>query len=237
MVKMIVTMITNMFQVEPNTVCQLGSKSKEFNDTKLTAKRFEEQECSQGRKEIPHRKMLPECRNVTKQNCVTLWETDDAGKKYFLCINIFQKKDSSFLFNFPSFSGNKQWAGTDSCEPVTWQECELVPKEVTFIVPDIQCSPKQEIWYHEPETESNIRDVTTFTCEPRASVKCVTRTRPVCKMATWQDCEEVPFNNCQPKSVHIPTQEYLHRKKCLLPDEVNSSQSPSGTRGYTNIFL
>ena len=34
---------------------------------------------AQGRKMIPHVKMLPECRNVTKQNCVTLWETDEAG--------------------------------------------------------------------------------------------------------------------------------------------------------------
>ena len=25
--------------------------------------------------------MLPECKNVTKQNCVTLWETDDDGKQ------------------------------------------------------------------------------------------------------------------------------------------------------------
>ena len=24
--------------------------------------------------------------------------------------------------------------------------------------------------------------------------------------------------NCKPKSVHVPTQELLHRKKCLLPD-------------------
>ena len=30
---------------------------------------------------IPHVKMLPECRNVTKQNCVTLWETDPDGKQ------------------------------------------------------------------------------------------------------------------------------------------------------------
>ena len=40
----------------------------------------------QGRKMIPHVKMLPECRNVTKQNCVTLWETDPEGEnemKYF----------------------------------------------------------------------------------------------------------------------------------------------------------
>ena len=36
---------------------------------------------AQGRKMIPHVKMLPECRNVTKQNCVTLWETDPEGKQ------------------------------------------------------------------------------------------------------------------------------------------------------------
>ena len=43
------------------------------------------------------------------------------------------------------------WAGTDACEPVTWQECKLVPKDVKFIVPEIKCEPKQELWYHEPE--------------------------------------------------------------------------------------
>jgi hypothetical protein len=34
-----------------------------------------------GKKTIPHTKMLPQCRNVTKQNCVTLWETDPNGKQ------------------------------------------------------------------------------------------------------------------------------------------------------------
>ena len=98
----------------------------------------------QGRKEIPHQKMLPQCRNVTKQNCVTLWETDS--------------------------SGQKQWAGTDSCEPVTWQECELVAKEVKFIVPDITCSDQQEIWYHEPEPSTAVRMTSTFTCSVGTSV-------------------------------------------------------------------
>ena len=40
-------------------------------------------------------------------------------------------------------------------------------------------------------------------------------------------CREVPVTNCKPKLVHVPTQEKLHRKKCLLPDEqeqVRSSQ-------------
>ena len=35
---------------------------------------------------IPHVKMLPECKNVTKQNCVTLWETDDDGKQVVLAM-------------------------------------------------------------------------------------------------------------------------------------------------------
>ena len=43
------------------------------------------------------------------------------------------------------------WAGTDACEPVTWQEGKLVPKEVKFIVPEMNCKEKQELWYHEPE--------------------------------------------------------------------------------------
>ena len=38
------------------------------------------------------------------------------------------------------------WAGTEACEPVTWQECKLVPKDVNFIVPEITCKDKQEIW-------------------------------------------------------------------------------------------
>ena len=34
------------------------------------------------------------------------------------------------------------WAGKEGCEPVTWQECKLVDKEVKFLVPEIICSPK-----------------------------------------------------------------------------------------------
>ena len=49
------------------------------------------------------------------------------------------------------------WAGTDACEPVTWQECKLVPKEVKFIVPEMNCQEKQELWYHEPEQVGGLR--------------------------------------------------------------------------------
>ena len=57
------------------------------------------------------------------------------------------------------------WAGTDTCEPVTWQECKLVKKDVQFIVPDVTCSNKQELWYHEPEPSKGMKMTNTFTCE------------------------------------------------------------------------
>ena len=38
----------------------------------------------QGTKTVPHVKMVPHCKNVTKQNCVTNWETDKYGKQVAL---------------------------------------------------------------------------------------------------------------------------------------------------------
>merc|ERR1712117_870684 len=87
-----------------------------------------------------------ECKNVTKQNCVTNWETDSYG--------------------------NQVWAGTEACEPVTWQECKLVPKDVKFIVPEITCNDKQEIWYHEPEDTKDTRMTNTFNCEVKKTSHC-----------------------------------------------------------------
>ena len=60
-------------------------------EKKLAPQLFQEKSCYQGQKTIPHQKLLPECKNVTKQNCVTLWETDDDGsqvtrRKYFFIL-------------------------------------------------------------------------------------------------------------------------------------------------------
>ena len=42
---------------------------------------------------------------------------------------------------------------------------------------------------------------------------------------------EVPVTNCKPKKVHVPTQEKLHRKKCLLPDEQQQSAPAADNYG------
>ena len=143
---------------------------------------------NQGERMLEHTKMLPECRNVTKQNCVTLWETDPDGKQV-RSLNLVTGK----LFQV--------WAGTDACEPVTWQECKLVPKEVKFIVPEMNCLEKQELWYHEPEkvemewgaivlllqvTETKATNV--FSCSVETSVACSVKPRSSCKEITWSEC-------------------------------------------------
>merc|ERR1719422_582562 len=189
-------------EVLPYTECEMGLEPQEYTTSILQPRNFVEKTCTQGRKMIPHVKMLPECRNVTKQNCVTLWETDPEGKQV--------------------------WAGNEACEPVTWQECKLVPKTVKFIVPEINCTDGQEIWYHEPEKVTDMRMTNTFTCEVKHSTSCESQIRPDCKSVSYQECREVPVENCEPKTVHKPTQELLHRKKCLLPDEKPAESAQDG---------
>jgi len=189
-------------EVVPYKECKLDVEPQQFTETKLSPKKFIEKSCTQTKKSIPHKKLLPECRNVTKQNCVTNWETDSYGKQV--------------------------WAGTDSCEPVTWQECELVPKDVQFIVPEITCKDHQELWYHEPEPKTDTRMTNTFKCEVKSTTNCKSQTRPDCKQITWDECREVPIQSCSYKKVHVPTQELLHRKKCLLPDAGEQANTDYG---------
>merc|ERR1712226_1214444 len=156
-------------EVFPYTECGMGMETQEYTKSVLQPKLFVEKTCTQGRKMIPHVKMLPECKNVTKQNCVSLWETDPDGQQV--------------------------WAGNEACEPVT-----------------------------------DIRMTNTFTCEVKSTTSCQSQTRPDCKKVEFQECQEVPVTNCEPKTVHKPTQEKLHRKKCLLPDE-KEAEAPSDSYG------
>jgi hypothetical protein len=141
---------------------------------------------------VPHIKQVPECRNVTKQNCVTLWETDSYGKQKF--------------------------ASQEDCEPVTWQECKLVDKEVQFIIPKVECTPQPPIWYHIPEPVTKTKETNTMTCVVKSTTNCISKTRNDCKHIYFQECREIPIPTCEPKYVHKPTQAKEHKKKCLLPD-------------------
>ena len=70
--------------MQPYTECSMGMVPQQLNRTKLAPKLFVEKSCETGTKTVPHVKMVPHCKNVTKQNCVTNWETDKYGKQVAL---------------------------------------------------------------------------------------------------------------------------------------------------------
>ena len=117
----------------PYKECKMGLEPMEYTEKKLAPKLFVEKSCYEGRKNVPHKKLFPECRNVTKQNCVTLWETDENGEQVGKYLNTFTK-----IFYAQNFA--QIWSGTEQCEPVTWQECELKEKDVQFVVPEVTSS-------------------------------------------------------------------------------------------------
>ena len=106
----------------------------------------------------------------------------------------------------------------------------MVPKDVEFVIPKIICEDDQEVWYHQPEPVTDTRMTNTFTCEVKSSTHCESAERPDCKPITFQECREIPIYSCKPTHVHAPTQELLHRKKCLLPDSPGNKYQ-SGVEG------
>merc|ERR1712183_291409 len=163
-----------------------------YKGNEVVQKTFEKKLCQEAMDVVQHNKMMPECRNVTKQNCITKWETDE--------------------------DGNQVWAGNEACEPVTWRECKLVPRQVDFKVPKIECDGAEEIPYNDMEEVELEQMVTKMVWE----VKHVTACNPVvstkCANINYQECAELPEETCEEVEMQLPRQEKEHKKKCLLPD-------------------
>ena len=65
------------------------------------------------------------------------------------------------------------WAGNEDCEPVTWRECKLVPREVEFKVPQITCAPGETIQYEECEEDTKEQMTTSMLCEVTLEKKII----------------------------------------------------------------
>ena len=87
-------------QVVPFTECSMGMVPQYLNRTQLAPKKFVEKTCEQGTRTVPHVKMVPHCKNVTKQNCVTKWEMDDQARmiKFYSSIAINSQPSFSFTW-------------------------------------------------------------------------------------------------------------------------------------------
>jgi len=162
---------------------------------------FAHQNCKEVTTKVDHTKKVPECKKITKNNCVTDWEVDS--------------------------NGNKVWAGTETCTPVSWEECDLVEKTVEFPTVKTECDVDSQIkWTQFEDTPTNIVGLETK-CEVKKAVNCKNVKTNKCAPVEWQECEMKPREECLAKVVHTPVQEKIHQKKCLTGDNPEAPEKPN----------
>ena len=67
--------------VVPYTECNMEMEETPYKSYEMEQQVYRRKSCSEGMDVVQHTKMMPECRNVTKQNCITKWETDEEGNQ------------------------------------------------------------------------------------------------------------------------------------------------------------
>merc|ERR1712096_581226 len=139
-------------------------------------------------------KKPPHCENKTSLNCETGWKV---------------------------VNGQKVWSGEEDCEEVTWQDCKLVDKEVDFPALESVCSPSPSEEYAAPANRTvNVK-------VPMPNFEIVQK--PICEAVTTNECVDVPYDDCSEPirkeecrefRVRKPKQDFIHKKKCLLPQDI-----------------
>lgn len=84
-------------EIVPYTKCEMTMEPTTYKSFEMNEKIFEKKVCTDGMDVVKHKKMLPECQNVTKQNCVTKWVYDD-NKQPASAINLCFSTSSWPLF-------------------------------------------------------------------------------------------------------------------------------------------
>jgi len=164
-------------KTHPGTTCSVDIKDYEFKD------------CKEVKTSTKHTKPVADCKNITKNNCVTDWEVDAQG--------------------------NKVWTGSETCTPVVWEECEVVEKTVEFPSIETECQTAANIKW----TDYEDREVDTLgmetTCEVKSATDCKDAQVMKCSQVTWQECKMEPFDECNDVFVYQPDQEKKHKQSCL----------------------
>merc|ERR1712037_1031391 len=179
-------------EIEGYTECKMEMVPVQYNGFKMEDKEFVPQTCEVKPKMEMHKKLKPECKNVTKQNCVTKWVVKPSGQKV--------------------------WDGNEDCEEVEWEECKLVEYLVPFEVPKITCTPGEEIPWMDCVDDTKTQMTSKMTCEPKSTVSCSPETTELCIPVRWEEFRQEPKPECSIGKVFKPRQEVSHKKKCLLPD-------------------
>lgn len=111
---------------------------------------------------------------------------------------------------------------------MTWRECKLVPRQVDFKVPKIECEDGEEVPYTDCQDVEKSEMTTKMTCEVKHTTNCKPTTSTKCQNINYQECAEVPQEMCETIDMKVPNQEKEHKKKCLLPDDGTGLATPRG---------
>jgi len=144
---------------------------------------------------VNHVKKVPHCEDKTSLNCETGWKV---------------------------VNGEKVWSGEEECEEVTWQDCKLVEKEVPFNAVESDCSgPGEKEQYMTCSNKTEAVQVPVTKCEFEEGFDCEPVVREECINVDYNDCSDpIKKENCQEVPVRRPTQDFIHKKKCLLPSDI-----------------
>ena len=61
-------------------VCKLEMLNKPKRRLRVFPDEYQVMRCTESQEEVKHTKMVENCQNITKQNCITEWARDSMGK-------------------------------------------------------------------------------------------------------------------------------------------------------------
>ena len=93
--------------IVPYTECQMTMEATPYKSYEMVPQEYARKVCTEGMDTVQHTKMMPECRNVTKQNCITKWEEDENGNQVkqprYSSLFIKRREKISLFFSLPVF--------------------------------------------------------------------------------------------------------------------------------------
>ena len=182
--------VEQVCQLKGNIDCEERTLTVARQEARPARQVFTPQQCRRGEDvQLVETKQRVECHTVTRPQCDSRWEVDPA-------------------------TGEKVWVGNQNCRDVSWEECELVPTQVTQQVEQYDCQAGPSITYD--GVEQNSVDYSTYyhLCEPIAAPVCSERTERQCVTVEWEDCQDELVPSCENIVVNKPSQEATHLLRC-----------------------
>jgi len=170
--------------------CKMVDCSVNVTDTEPVYPELIGWDCRMVPVNIPYVKYLPECNNVTKRICTTLWEKDA--------------------------DGNPVWNGEEDCKDVHWLECEDVKMNKNLTTVESECKPLDPVKYKTCKNSTSPETHMCTECEAKAVSDCHVVKSPSCVNVTVKSCKPVATDICKPCEFLVPSQEYVHQKRCIL---------------------